>query len=363
MKEFRLLTISAPSPYERGVQYGQQAEREIDLCIETYRSRFSGTRNLTWEEAREISWKFLPYIEDSMPDMLEELKGIAAGSQTDLADLMVLNCRYEILHFPHENECTAFALQREVTANHHVYVGQNWDNRSTLLPHSLLLHITEEENGRRIFGLTEAGQLIRNGFTSSGVGQCSNSLRSSLDVQGAGIPSTFVRRKLLTLDRLEDMVALIRTAPRSVSVNYCVASRENTAADIEAVPGQPVRFDPVNGIVTHANHLLVNRDLDVSTACTSCSAGAPGRSPPNISWSACGITRATPRACAPTPPAPASFGRPTPLSSTIWTKSGPGCATAPRVKGSIRSIRCEENRLHAAAHLAGGAQRPANLHV
>lgn len=266
MKEFRLITISAPSPFARGVQYGQQASKEIQLCIETYRTRFADTRNLSWEAAREISWKFVPYIEEGMPDMLEELKGVAEGAQADLGDLMVLNCRYEILHFPQESECTAFALQREATANGHVYVGQNWDNRPTLLPHSLLLHITEEESGRVIFGMTEAGQLIRNGFTSKGVGQCSNSLHSSLDFRGAGIPSTFVRRKLLTLDRLEDMVALIRRAPRTVSVNYCIASRENQTADIEAVPGQPVRFDPTNGIVTHANHLLVNRDLDTSTA-------------------------------------------------------------------------------------------------
>lgn len=266
MKEFRLITISAANPYERGLQYGEQAKEEISLCIETYRKRFNGIRNLSWEGAQEISRSFIPYVEKIMPDMLEELHGISIGAQVDLDDLMVLNCRYEILHFPHENECTAFALQREATANGHVYIGQNWDNRPTLLPHSLLLHITEKEHGRTIFGLTEAGQLIRNGFTSKGVGQCSNSLRSSLDVQGTGVPSTFVRRKLLTMDYLEDIVALIRQTPRSVSVNYCIASQENKVADIEAVPGQPVRFEPKHGIVTHANHLLVNRDLDISTA-------------------------------------------------------------------------------------------------
>ena len=32
MKEFRLLTISAPSPYERGMQYGQQAQKELEIC-------------------------------------------------------------------------------------------------------------------------------------------------------------------------------------------------------------------------------------------------------------------------------------------------------------------------------------------
>ena len=236
MKEIRLLTISAPTPYERGLQYGQQAKKEIPLCVETYRNRFAGTRGLSWEEAREISWMFIPYIEAEMPDMLEELKEIAAGAQTDLKDLMVLNCRYEILHFPHENECTAFALQREATANHHVYIGQNWDNRPTLLPHSLLLHITEEETAAKFSASPRRGQLIRNGFTSRARPVLQQPAQLS-GCTGGRHPSTFVRRKLLTLDRLEDMVALIPPCSQKRLSQLLHRSRENAAADIEAVPG------------------------------------------------------------------------------------------------------------------------------
>lgn len=262
MKEFRLIKISADTPFQRGMQYGEQAVSEIHTCISTYRDRFLATRSLGWKTVREMSMAHLPCIEAMMPDMLEEAKGIAQGAGVDLEDIMVLNCRYEILHFPNPKECTAFALKREATADGKVYVGQNWDQRCNLLEHTLLLDITEEETGNRIFGMTEAGQLIRNGMNTRGVAQCSNSLHSVLDDNGVGIPSNFVRRKLLTMGSIREMVDLIRAAQRSVSVNYCLGSRENLVADVEAVPGHTVRLDGREGILTHANNLLVNQDMD-----------------------------------------------------------------------------------------------------
>lgn len=111
----------------------------------------------------------------------------------------------------------------------------------------------------------EAGQLIRNGFSSKGVGQCANSIRSTLDCQGAGVPSNFLRRKILTLDNMADITALIRGTKRTVSNNLCIGTRENLVADFEGVPGMPVRFEATDGIITHANHMLVNRDLDASS--------------------------------------------------------------------------------------------------
>lgn len=264
MKEFRLIKISADTPLERGVQYGKQAVEEISVCINTYRERLQSGRDMRWEKARELAMSHLPSIRELMPDILEEARGIALGAGVDFEDVMVLNCRYEILHYPwQKGECTAFALTREATADGKVYVGQNWDQRPSLLQHSLVLDITEEETGSRIIGTTEAGQLIRNGMNvTRGVAQCANSLHSRLDTAGAGVPSNFLRRKVLTLGSMEEMVSLLRGAKRSVSNNFCIGTRENLVADIEAVPGLAVRLDPVGGILTHANNLLVNRDLD-----------------------------------------------------------------------------------------------------
>ncbi|MFQ7452443.1 MAG: hypothetical protein ACLRNQ_14775 [Flavonifractor plautii] len=46
-------------------------------------------------------------------------------------------------------------------------------------------------------GVTEAGQLVRNGMNSWGAGLCANNLTSVFDTGDVGAPVTFVRRKAL----------------------------------------------------------------------------------------------------------------------------------------------------------------------
>ena len=261
MKKFKEITIKAAAPFERGVQYGQQAKEEIGLCIQGYQEHFKTAGLMTWEEARERVKPFEELLRGDYRDCLAEVEGIARGSETDFEDLMILNTRYEFQHFPSNGECTAFALLREATADRHVYVGQNWDNRPFVLEHILLIR-EAEENGTSIIGLTEAGQLIRNGMNSHGVGLCANSLNSIYDHAGVGVPANFLRRKLLSMKNLDEMTAWLVNAPRTVSTNYCMASAENRAFDVEAVPTAPWLLLPEDGILTHANHLVGNRNVD-----------------------------------------------------------------------------------------------------
>lgn len=261
MRKFKEITVEAAAPYERGVQYGQQAKKEISLCIEGYKEHFKAAGLMTWEEARDKVKPFQELLQKDYRDCLAEVEGIAWGSENDFKDLMVLNTRYEFQHFPTNGECTAFALMREATADGYIYVGQNWDNRPFVLEHTLLIRETEE-NGTRIIGLTEAGQLIRNGMNSHGVGLCANSLNSIFDRAGVGVPANFLRRKLLSMGNLDEMTAWLVNAPRTVSTNYCMASMENRAFDVEAVPTAPWLLMPEDGILTHANHLVGNRTVD-----------------------------------------------------------------------------------------------------
>lgn len=265
MSEFRVIRISADSPIERGMQYGKQAKDSIALCRDFYMERFKTSRHMSWKRVRDIAMNHLPYIEREMPDILEEVKGIAIGSEMDLEDIMVLNCRYEILHFPQseeEMECTAFALMRNATADGHVIIGQNWDMRPDLLKHSIILDITEEESRNHIIGLTEAGQVIRNGINSIGIAQCSNSLHSKEDAVGYGVPSNFVRRKILAMQKISDVIDFVHRAKRSVSVNYCIGSSENQVIDIEAVPEHCMDMHPTDGVLAHANNIVVDTSFD-----------------------------------------------------------------------------------------------------
>lgn len=261
MRTFQFIAVDGATPYERGRQYGKQAEEKIRSGIEGYKTLFAQTGNRSWEEVGHYALSYIPLIEEVMPDLLAEAQGVAEGANVPFEDLMVLNCRYEITKFPRENECTTCAILPEASEGGKTLLVKNWDYRAGILDNIVVLHI-KEPDGTQVIGLTEAGQLIREGFNSHGIGLCNNSLQSVSDTREVGIPVTFLRRKLFTCTTFQEAKNLLLTTKRSVSNNMLLASKEGWAVDIEAYPGGCHLLEPVGGIVTHANHFVADPELN-----------------------------------------------------------------------------------------------------
>lgn len=257
--EFRVVTINAATPYERGAQHGEAARDLIVRGIARYQERFEKTEQVPWDLVRQKAMGFVPFLEPGYGDLLEEVRGIAAGSGVEFADMMVLNTRYELLKFPIQ-ECTTFAVLPEASASHHTYVGMNWDNLGWMRDSSLLLKV-DEQNGTRYLCMTEAGQLIRHGFNNHGLAVVTNNLLCTGDRDGLGVPTNFMRRRILTSKSLEEAVLSVRNAPRSVSCNLLAGCAAEAAVDMEVNPVRRSELQPVRGILTHANHFAANRDL------------------------------------------------------------------------------------------------------
>jgi isopenicillin-N N-acyltransferase-like protein len=262
MGGFKLVKISAPGAFGRGAQYGEQSAGEIARCVDMYKEHLTLLRGITWDDARDAAMRYLPFVQNALPFETETLRGISAGSGACFEDVMVLNTRYEILHYP-KNECTTYAVLPEASRGGKTYIGQNWDQRPMVMEHSIILHATLGD-GCKIMGLTEAGQLLRNGFNSRGLGLVASGLNSTLDGDGPGIPGNFMRLRALRSSTFDEMADFTASVHRGVANNYCVASAEGRAEDIECVPGRPRRFAPEMGVITHANHLLVDKELDSS---------------------------------------------------------------------------------------------------
>lgn len=263
MKEFKFVRLTAADSFGRGREYGAQAGDEIRLCVGTYKVHLSLQQGFDWKEARDEAMRYLPLVSAALPEETEMLRGISEGSKVDFEDIMVLNTRYEILHYP-KSECTTYAVLREASREKKVFVGQNWDQRPVVDPHSIVLHMTMGD-GMKIMGMTEAGQLLRNGMNSLGLGLTASGLNSTLDARRVGIPGNFTRMRALRSRSFAEMAELIVAFQRSVANNYCIASAaDNRALDIEAIPEFPAVLLPENGIVTHANHILSRPELDSS---------------------------------------------------------------------------------------------------
>ena len=94
---FKIIHMEAATPFERGVQYGQQAKREIEIAIRYYQNKFA--KKFTWEQVLTFAEKFNQVTEGFSPEIMDEIRGIAAGAGRDVREIMAVNARYEISQF------------------------------------------------------------------------------------------------------------------------------------------------------------------------------------------------------------------------------------------------------------------------
>lgn len=262
-ERFQLIEIDAPTPYGRGQQYGAAAAEKIKAGAANYRRYFEEKMHMTWEQVTGYAMGYTADIRKIMPEILEEAQGIADGAGIPFEDLMVLNCRYELTLAPQSvPECTTAAVLPEATRDGRMFLIKNWDYRPGVLENIVLVHVRQPD-GVRILGMTEAGQLIREGFNSQGIGLVNNQIKSIYDYRGTGIPATFRRRRVLASKTFDEAFDLLYHLPRSVSNNMLLASgAESRAVDLEASPRSVDLLKPIDGIVTHANHFVINPDLE-----------------------------------------------------------------------------------------------------
>ena len=262
MKQIPLIEIRGGSPYEMGFQYGKQAKELILSGLAHYKRRFSATNQMSLEEIYRYSMSFLPVVEQTFPDIAMEARGIAQGAGVKIDDIMMLNCRYEISKFPKTNECTTFAVMPQAVKSGGTLFGQNWDYCLGILDNVVMIHSIYDD-GSRVLGIAEAGQMIRHGINSHGIGLVMNGLFSHEDNKGNGneIPTCFLRKKILSAKSFDEARANIFSSARSVSCNYVLVSKEGIAADFEAYPSGVNQILPQNGILTHANHFIIKPEL------------------------------------------------------------------------------------------------------
>ena len=214
-----------------------------------------------------MAMEYVPYLEKEMPELMEEARGIAAGAEIDLAVVMVLNTRYELLKFKkgvdnHEhNECTCYAVLPEATRDKVTIAGQNWDNAPFMGENLYVLHI-DEENGTKIVGLSEPAQLIRSGMNSHGISVNCSTLLSTKDVRGIAVPTNFIRRRVLQSRSFEEARGVVEALKPCISINYVIASASGEAIVYESTPVENFTVYPCRGIVTQANDIQADPTID-----------------------------------------------------------------------------------------------------
>jgi isopenicillin-N N-acyltransferase like protein len=262
--------------YDRGRQYGAQARARVRRSVQAYQQVFAYYAGWDWPTVRRAAAGFEAPIADFRPAYLEEMRGIADGAGLDLADVLAINVRTEVMFAAKARqaplagraraapptgpqppaECSAFAAVQDQPAA--TLIGQNWD----WLLHSaetLVLLEVRQDDGPDFVTVVEAGLLAKTGMNAAGLGLVTNALVTGADVGAPGLPYHVLLRAVLDCATVTEALMVLQAGERSSSANYLIAHSSGAALDVEAAPGDFTRLYPLypdHGLLLHTNHFL-----------------------------------------------------------------------------------------------------------
>ncbi|MDG4774429.1 C45 family peptidase [Solwaraspora sp. WMMD792] len=290
-----LISVAGP-PAEYGAGYGTAAASVIARNIEHYLRRFRDEAGLSRSAVRIAGGTFRNASRAAHPRIVEALDAVAGGAGVHVDEVYALNARTELLYGtgrtaadPPPSDptgpgpgsgsgsgpdpgrdvgpdgsaggCTAAGVLGSRTADGHLLLGQNWDWHPDQRDTMVLLRTTDER-GLTVLTLTEAGMLAKAGLNSAGLGVCINMLGSDRDGLAPGrlpgVPYHVLLRAVLEAGSLGQATRVACRTPRNASINLLLGQAGPAGGellDLEVVPGDVGWTHPVDGVLTHANHL------------------------------------------------------------------------------------------------------------
>jgi len=261
-RDVRVLDLSG-TPHERGLAHGRVLKDEIQEMIGDFRNDLERTYRVdssTFIERFIEDTDFMPAIQKWTPGLLEEVRGIAEGSEMSFEEIYVWQLADEIWSmgsWAMREKCTAVAV--DPRGDQPTIVAQNMDIPGFYQKYPLLLRIAQEE-GPNTLVLSCPGLIGVNGMNSDAVAVACNTLLQ-LQPSRTGVPCLFVVRGVLERPTLKEAEAWLKRIPHAVGQNYTLGDPTGARA-FECSAGAKVRFQPEpDGDYTyHTNHPLVNTD-------------------------------------------------------------------------------------------------------
>jgi isopenicillin-N N-acyltransferase-like protein len=262
-KEFPVIRISAGSAGERGVQYGRAQPALIRDCLDKTYHYWRAVHGLSRHECLAQSERFMPYVQEIGPDLIEEMAGIADGAGLTPEDIFFLNyfvdMKYQSSRVPADHAfasaCTTYCAVGKATADGGVYVGQNNDFRAAYQDDMVVL--VEDLGSVRSGMVTYAGMVGESGLNSAGIAAVANGLSSS--DAGDGVPFIILMRKILEQERVGDALSVVLGAKRASGTNYVIGSASGDIFHIECGSSDFDILYPNQGIIGHSNHFTSPR--------------------------------------------------------------------------------------------------------
>ncbi len=258
---FRLLELSG-TPYERGLQHGEELRAEIAEVMAGWKAdlaeRVEGDAD-EWLAQFLARTSFDGAVRRHCPGLLDEVRGIAAGSGQRFEDVFAIQLIDEQwVAFMDGRHCTTFGV--DAGDGRPAIVAQNLDIPPWMHRWPTVLRIRHSDSGLQSHVVTLPGLIGANGLNNARIAVGVNTILQIAPSKD-GLPVAFVVRGLLEQPDHSTALAFLHRVKHASGQAYTVGGPE-TAPCFECSAAGAARFDPFagRGFQCHTNHPLASRD-------------------------------------------------------------------------------------------------------
>jgi predicted choloylglycine hydrolase len=255
--------------YARGSAHGEQLRERVQSSVGNVVEALGGPTEI---EHFIGETDFLTTIDRLTPDLGQEIRGIAAGANLPLDQVLAHNLMDEHWWWStrrnRREACSLLAISEP-----NPLIGQTMDLPTYMDGSQFILRSTSTD-GSVSTVLSSAGLIGLCGSNSYGLGICVNAL-SMLNHSPDGLPVAFVMRGALASTTSTEAITFITTVPHASGQHYAIVGPSHdgsiSATGIECSAGGTVVSSSGNTRFGHTNHPLATTDLDpeVETPFTS----------------------------------------------------------------------------------------------
>jgi hypothetical protein len=254
------------TPYERGVQHGTTFRAEIAELLGRWDRELQREHHLTLPAFVERFLAATSYDAATrrwLPEMLDEVRGIAAGAGQPYATMFAWQLIDEVwAQAPSilREKCTSVGVDRR--ADQPTITAQNLDVPRWYHGSQCVLRLRDESRDLQQLVVTIPGVVALAGMNSARVGVAVNTLLQLRPCRD-GLPVAFVVRGLLAQPDHAAALAFLNRVPHASGQNYTVGGPD-TAPGFECSAGKVVQYLPYAAatFTWHTNHACVNDDFE-----------------------------------------------------------------------------------------------------
>jgi hypothetical protein len=252
------------TPYENGFQHGAIMKNRIIKLIGLWKKDIEDNYQIPADEFIKMfldSTDYIPEIKKWTPDLLEEIKGISAGSGIDFNIIFAFQLTDEIwtntrlINVPHH--CTSVGINNYKKDGSSNYIAQNIDITPFYHGFEILLDIQDKGSNSRKLVTTIVGYIGANGLNKN-IGITENTL-SDLKSSLNGLPVCCVARGVLEKASFEAAVNFIKAIKHASGQNYIIGSKHDIIS-LECASDLITEYwpDTTKNYTFHANRPLTN---------------------------------------------------------------------------------------------------------